>query len=377
MPLGLNSHSMVAYIITILWFWETMLNVPKNTSPKCCMYREKLSGPRQTDLWRLELVLSSSEKALFCLSKCSDCLSIVLEWRAVPNELLWFNPLHCLTPVQPVREGGGQRLLLPNTFSYTEGSCCMAKVQEVSYMLSVWHSHRLGHPTMHWGSLEVDSLVPGDPGGLWKEGCWWRAQSCVLSSLTSPLHCSPTPLSPPCTAVWSSGAEIPLFVSWSRHTLWSLWRRGLTRWRPPVWARRRSRLPRLHPSLPAYVPSQIPSSCGFCSLPSRASQARQRPVQERDWGCPPLYGRLSWIPPGLVWVQGEELVKVLGWVCWKHCWPPLAGQHCCTSDSGREGRSRRSPRSPFGSVCLPPVQDGTSQRLWSGSGSGHWSLHTL
>lgn len=65
-----------------------MLDVPRNTSLKCCMYRGKLLGPSQTDLWRLELVLSSSEKALFCLSECSDCLSIVLEWRAAPNELL-------------------------------------------------------------------------------------------------------------------------------------------------------------------------------------------------------------------------------------------------------------------------------------------------
>lgn len=65
-----------------------MLGVLRNTFPKCCMYRGKLLGPSQTDLWRLELVLSSSEKALFCLSDCSDCLSIVLEWRAAANELL-------------------------------------------------------------------------------------------------------------------------------------------------------------------------------------------------------------------------------------------------------------------------------------------------
>lgn len=48
----------------------------------------ELSGPSQTDLWRLGLVLSSCEKALFCLSEYSDCLSIVLEWRAAANELL-------------------------------------------------------------------------------------------------------------------------------------------------------------------------------------------------------------------------------------------------------------------------------------------------
>lgn len=64
-----------------------MLDMLRNISLKCCMYRGKLLGPSQTDLWRLELVLSSSEKALFCLSECSDCLSIVLECRAAPNEL--------------------------------------------------------------------------------------------------------------------------------------------------------------------------------------------------------------------------------------------------------------------------------------------------
>lgn len=42
-------------------------------------------GSSQADLWSLESILSSFEKAAFCLSECFDCLGVVLECRAVPK----------------------------------------------------------------------------------------------------------------------------------------------------------------------------------------------------------------------------------------------------------------------------------------------------
>ena len=285
---------------------------------------------------------------VFWLSRCCAWVQSSTKMNS------WVSPLCCLTLVQPVNEEGAQRLLPPNMSSYSDGDRCTATVQGVFLLLpGRMVQLSLFPPIMHRDSPEADNPVPGDLMGLWKEGYWLRAQSCAPSSAWLSLRYFPTPLSPLCTAVLSTGARSQLSVSLFQRRWSSSWPRGLNQWRPPAWDHHCS-----HPSLPLCAPLRIPLGCGSCCLPSRASPKPQIPVQGRDKGCLPQFGTLFWTHFVLVWVHGEPLEVSAGW---KYCSLLLADQHCGIIDCGRQSSCLGSRHSLFGLLYFLLVQGGTWQ----------------